>query len=51
MRLIEEKSRNSNDVVHINVGGTVKTVSRELLTSVEGSLLERTFSGRHALKK
>ena len=35
----------------MNIGGTVKIVSKVLLTSVKGSLLEKTFSGKHNLNK
>lgn len=34
----------------LNVGGNLKEVSRELLTTVSDSLLKKTFSGKHNLK-
>jgi len=34
-------------VIKLNVGGALKQVSKSLLTSVPGSLLEKTFSGKH----
>jgi hypothetical protein len=37
---------NQNDVLHLNVGGTVVNVSRKTLTQVEGSMLASLFSGR-----
>ena len=34
----------------MNVGGNFKQVSKELLTTVSDSLLQKTFSGKHNLK-
>lgn len=44
------KARNSEQVIKINIGGVKKELSRELVTSVEGSLMEKTFSGNCTLK-
>ena len=47
---IAERVQNSEAILKLNVGGKEKEVSRELLTSVKSSLLEKTFSGKHVLK-
>lgn len=47
--LINKGINNSSNVIKLNVGGNNKLVSKELLTSVKGSLLEKTFSGKHNL--
>jgi BTB/POZ domain len=43
---IEDESSKQNDVLYLNVGGTVINVSRKTLTQVEGSMLASLFSGR-----
>lgn len=48
---IADRVQNSETILNLNVGGKLKEVSRELLTSVKTSLLEKTFSGKHILKQ
>ena len=48
---IEVMAENAEKLVRLNVGGTELTpVSRDVLTSVDGSLLATVFSGKHDLK-
>lgn len=36
--------KNTNDIIRLNVSGTSFTLSRQLLTSVQGSYLEEMFA-------
>ena len=49
-KFVSEKSNNSDQVIKLNIGGNLKQVSKELLTTVKDSLLDKTFSGKHNLK-
>lgn len=48
--MVQNKIKNSSTLVNLNVGGSLKQVSRELLTKYKNSLLEKTFSGSFDLK-
>jgi len=51
-RLIHAKNGFNTDIINLNVGGTQSImVSQKVLTSVEGSALQKMFSGMHNLKK
>lgn len=41
-----DHTESPNDVLHLNIGGTITAVLRRTLTSVEGSMLASRFSGR-----
>jgi len=45
-RLVVYHGTNSNDVLKINIGGTIVSVLRRTLTAIPGSMLASKFSGR-----
>jgi hypothetical protein len=47
---IEGISKFENEIFKLDVGGAKLKVSKDTLTSVDGSLLQKMFSGKHNLK-
>ena len=45
LRLFQLK--NTNDIVYLNVSGTKMTLSRELLTSIRGSVMQQMFEAHN----
>lgn len=50
-KFVDDVNQELSDVVLLDVGGKQFTTSRNTLCSVEGSMLEAMFSGRHTLKQ
>ena len=47
---IEKISKSENEIFKLDIGGAKLKVSKDTLTSVNGSLLKKMFSGKHNLK-
>lgn len=47
---IEGLSKFDNEIFKLDVGGAKLKVAKDTLTSVNGSLLQKMFSGKHNLK-
>ena len=45
------KTKETDDPIVLNVGGTDFTVSRQTLRKIKGSALDAMFSDRHSLKR
>eukprot|EP01126_Amoeba_proteus_P042509 TRINITY_DN4621_c0_g1_i2.p2 TRINITY_DN4621_c0_g1~~TRINITY_DN4621_c0_g1_i2.p2 ORF type:complete len:189 (+),score=65.07 TRINITY_DN4621_c0_g1_i2:71-568(+) len=51
INLVCKYNKDVEDIIELNVGGTVVETTRTTLTSVSDSMLAAMFSGRHELKK
>ena len=49
-KVINMHVKKDSEIVRLDLGGNLMKVSRETLTSVEGSLLEKMFSGKHNIR-
>jgi hypothetical protein len=50
-QFVAEQNAKAKDVIDLNVGGHIVSVSREVLTRSKGSMLEAMFSGMHLAEK
>ena len=49
-KIINMHVKKDSEIVRLDLGGNLMKVSRETLTSVDGSLLEKMFSGKHNIR-